>query len=70
MKSANPGAPWPSCDVVESFDNFERSSVLPRGLEECGDPDGEDAAGSECDVDGVAVHVEEETVDECEVARL
>ncbi|RXN38208.1 GTPase IMAP family member 8-like protein [Labeo rohita] len=50
--------------------NTEESSVLPRGLEECGDPDGEDAAGSECDVDGVAVHVEEETVDECEVARL
>lgn len=53
---------------MESSGDFVRSLLLPRGLEECGDP-AADAAGSE--VDGVAVHVaEEETEEECEVARL
>lgn len=57
---------------MEGFGDFERSSLLSRALEECGDPDGEDAAGSEaeCEVDGVDVHVVEETVNEREVARL
>lgn len=57
---------------MEGFGDFERSSLLSRALEECGDLDGEDAAGSEaeCEVDGVDVHVVEETVNEREVARL
>jgi len=41
--------------------------LLPRGLEESGEP-AADPAGSE--VDGVAVHVVEESVEECEAARL
>lgn len=54
---------------MEGFSDFVRASLLPRALEECEDPDGEDAAGSEaeCEVDGVDVHVVEE---ECEVVRL
>ncbi len=57
---------------MEGFSDFVRSSRLPRALEEREDPDGEDAAGyeAECEVDGVDVHVVEETVEECEVVRL
>lgn len=57
---------------MESFGDFVRSSLLPRGLEKCRDPDGEGAAGSEaeCEVDGVVVHVGEETVEECDLAHL
>jgi len=62
MKSANPGVSWLSCDIVEIF-----VLLLPRGLEESGEP-AADPAGS--DVDGVAVHVVEESVEECEAARL
>ncbi len=56
---------------MEGFGDFVRSSLLPRALEECEDPDGEDAAGSEaeCEVDGVDVHGVEEIVEECEVVR-
>lgn len=54
---------------MEGSGVFVRSSLLPMVLEE---PDGDDAAGSEaeCEVDGVDVHVVEETVDELEGARL
>lgn len=67
MKSANPGAPGPSCDVVESSADFVRPSLLAGGLEECGDSDGEDAAGFE--LDGVVVQAVEDTV-VCEDPRL
>lgn len=66
MKSANPGPPKPSCDVVESSADFFGPSLLAGGLEECGDSDDEDAAGFE--LDGVVVQVEDTVV--CEVPRL
>lgn len=57
MKSANPGVPWLSGDVVEISGDFVSSLLLPRGLEECADPA---ADAAEPEVDGVAVQVVEE----------
>lgn len=59
MKSANPGALWPSCDITESSGDFVGPLLLPGGVGECEDLAGEDATGAqaECDVDGEVVDV-------------